>query len=107
VLLQWYFPFKYLRLYATLALFLFVFSMMYKKIDFKIVGLVAFVPMLLVIAWNHKEPSGGLAVLDRKSPILIYDFKIDQGKLTYFYRDADGTKTKSIPFLVPPPLFVA
>jgi Glycosyltransferase family 87 len=100
-LLQWYFPFNYLKLYATLAFFLFVFSMVYKKVDFKIVGLIAFVPVLLVIAWNHKEPSGGLAVLDRKSPTLIYDFKIDQGKLTYFYRDASGAKAKSIPVACP------
>ena len=96
-LLQLSFPFSYMKLYAMLLFFVFVFLLVYKKVDFRTVGLVAFVPMLLVIAWNHKEPSGGLAVLDRKSPTLIYDFRIADGRLTYFYRDVNGTNAKTIP----------
>lgn len=96
-LLELRFPFNYFKLYAMLLLFLYVLSLVYKRVDFKMVGLIAFVPMMLVIAWNHKEPSGGLALLDRQSPILIYDFRIADGKLNYFYRDANGTHTRAIP----------
>jgi hypothetical protein len=95
-LLQLPFPLNYLRLYAMLLLLLFVLTLVYKKIDFKVVGVVALVPMLLVIAWNHQEPSAGLALLDRQSPTLVYDFRIADGKLTYFYRDVNGPSSKTI-----------
>lgn len=91
------FPISYLRLLFLVLLFgLFLFELR-QKINWKIVAIFTFVPMALLLIFKKNETINSTALLV-KSPILIYDYKIENNQLTYFYWNENGENEASIPF---------
>jgi len=54
--------------------------------------------MFILLFPNKKNTQISSYFLDKKSPLLIYDYKIANNRLTYFYWDQKGKNAKSIPF---------
>jgi hypothetical protein len=92
------FPFSYPRLLALLLLFALILFVVYGRIRFRNAALVALVPMVLVLLFADKAAAKSDAVLGKNSPILIYDYTLEDNRLTYFYWNEKGENQASIPF---------
>lgn len=91
------FPISYLRLLFLMLFFgLFLFELR-EKINWKIVGVFCFFPMVLCLIFKKNESVNSTALLE-KSPLLIYDYEIKHNQLTYFYWNEKGENKASIPF---------
>lgn len=91
------FPISYLRLlFLLLFLGLFLFHLR-QNIHWKMVGVCALVPMVLILIFKKNETINSTAVLE-KSPLLIYDYEVKNNQLTYFYWNEKGENKDSIPF---------
>ncbi|WP_162127066.1 glycosyltransferase family 87 protein [Flavobacterium phycosphaerae] len=90
------FPFSYLRLLGLLLFFGILISFFYKTIRWKMVALLAISSMILVLVFQKKDSENSVTLL-QKSPILIYDYKIENNLLTYYFWDENGREKKSIP----------
>lgn len=95
--IQGSFPVSYLRLLFLMLLFgLFLFEYR-QNINWKMVAIFTFVPMVFLLIFNKPETIHSTAVLE-KSPLLIYDYEIKNNQLTYFYWNQNGENKASIPF---------
>ncbi|HMI07937.1 MAG TPA: glycosyltransferase family 87 protein [Flavobacterium sp.] len=92
------FPFSYIRLMALLLLFALFLSWMYQYIEFKVLALAVTVPLVLVLFFKKNESSPTENLLPKNAPILIYDYKIENNRLTYFYWNENGENVASVPF---------
>jgi hypothetical protein len=92
------FPFSYLRLMALLLLFTLVFLLVYQKVRFKNVAVIALVPLLLVLFLMKETPVTSDAILGKDAPILIYDYTISNNTLTYCYWDEKGENSASMSY---------
>ena len=91
------FPFSYLKLFALLLLFVLFLSWMYQYVEMKFVA-VAMVLSGIATVWFKKiEVTRGRNLLE-KSQMLVYDYRIENDSLTYFYWDENGENSKSIAF---------
>ena len=61
------------------------------------VGVCGLVPMVLILIFKKNETINSTALL-QKSPLLIYDYQIENNQLTYFYWNEKGENKDSIPF---------
>lgn len=91
------FPFSYLRLFALILFFILFISLIYRKVNWKIITLGTIASCLFIALFKKSEIVNSTYFLDKKAPILIYDYKISNSRLTYFYWNEEGEKTKSIP----------
>lgn len=92
------FPFSYFRLFFLLLFFGIVVSIVFKKIQWGVVLVVASISVVSIVFINKNETLKTDYLLDKNAPILIYDYKIENQKLTYFYWKENGENSKSIPF---------
>ena len=91
------FPISYLRLLFLVLFFgLFLFELR-QNINWKMVGVCGLVPMVLILIFKKNETINSTALL-QKSPLLIYDYQIENNQLTYFYWNEKGENKDSIPF---------
>lgn len=92
------FPFSYLRLFFFIALIaLFFFTTDYKFIKNKIIVLA---PIFAVISFLFfkEEKQNSHSILNIKSPILIYDFKLKNNTIHYSYWNLNGENKEAIPY---------
>ena len=66
--------------------------------QWKVVIVVTLISVVSIIFINENETLKTDYLLDKNAPILIYDYKIENQKLTYFYWKENGENSKSIPF---------
>ena len=85
------FPFSYLRLLFLLLLFSLFLIPFWKEINWKIVTLFSFIPMILVLIFK-KNDSVNSSILLKDGPILIYNYKIENNNLTGFFKDEKGER---------------
>lgn len=93
-----HFPFSYWRLFASIAfmvLFVIFFFRKSAMLQALVLGCAAF---FIGTFFNAAKPQNGNLLLDAQSPILLYDYKIENNKLTYFYWNEKGKNKASIPF---------
>jgi len=91
------FPLSYLRLLLFVILFALFLIQIWPKINWKTVIGFSFIPMILILIFKKNETENGTILLN-ESPILIYDYKIENNQLTYFYWNEKGENQASIPF---------
>ncbi len=89
------FPLSYLRLFALIAFFALLLTLVYKSVDWKMVSSIGLASIFAVWFFG-KEPAHPEYVL-KKSPLLVYDYKIENNRLTYCYWDQKGEHSKSVP----------
>jgi hypothetical protein len=95
VFMLWPFPFSYLRLVALLLFFGLLSSMVRNDINWKKIAAATLIPMVAILLL-HKDERKTSAYFLGKSPLLIYDYKIADGRLTYFYWNQNGENTGSV-----------
>lgn len=89
------FPFSYWRLFALLAVFSLLLTMFYQNINLKMVSFVALASLGLALYFGVSKTANSSYFLD-KSPLLIYDYSIDNNRLTYNYWNQNGENNTSI-----------
>jgi len=92
------FPFSYLRLFALALFFILFLSLIYRKINWKIITLSTVISCLLIALFKKLEIENSTYFLHQKTPILVYDYKINNNQLTYFYWNENGQNAKLISF---------
>lgn len=91
------FPFSYLRLFLLIAFSaFFIVSMFQKSVLLKamLLGCITFFIGTFSIS---SLPKKGENILTAESPILIYDYTIEDNRLIYFYWNEKGENSASIP----------
>lgn len=92
------FPLSYLRLFLLLVFFIgFAFFECKKSIAIKafLVGCLVF---FIGTFFENREVNQDQFYEVPNNPILIYDFRVKNNQLTYFYWDEKGKNSSSIPF---------
>lgn len=92
------FPFSYLRLLALMLLFIGFVLQFYKAINWRIVVPISVFPILALLVLKEPKPMNSEPFSNEIFPILVYDYKISDNDLTYFYWNENGENSKSIPF---------
>ncbi|HLA56167.1 MAG TPA: glycosyltransferase family 87 protein [Flavobacterium sp.] len=92
------FPMSYSRLFVLIAFFMIFLSVVYQMVNWKMVSLAAVVALLVVVIFKTDKHIVSAYALTKDSPLLIYDYKIENNKLTYFYWNQNGENVQSIPF---------
>jgi len=90
------FPFSYLRLYGFLLFFGILVFQFKKQIRWKVLLFCTIIPLVVVPLFKKSEVQNSTGLLDKNTPILIYDFTIKKDKLTYFYWNENGVNSKAI-----------
>ena len=90
------FPFSYLRLFALTMLFIAFIVQIHKSVNWKIVIPVSILPLILVLL-NEPKIINSELFSKENFPILVYDYKISNNQLTYFYWNENGENKDSIP----------
>jgi len=98
IFLSYSFPFNYLRLMALVLLFALFLAWMYHYIEFKILGLAVTIPFILTLIFKKYESTLSKSLLAKDAPILIYDYTIENNRLTYSYWNENGANSASVPF---------
>ncbi|MEO5776425.1 MAG: glycosyltransferase family 87 protein [Flavobacterium sp.] len=91
------FPISYLRLLFLILLFGFFLFEFKQNINWKFASVITVIPIVLLLVFKKNEAINSTAVLE-KSPLLIYDYKIENNQLSYFYWNEKGENKDSIPF---------
>lgn len=94
------FPFSYIRLFILITLFMVFINLYYKKINWKIVTFISIIPILLLPVFKKSKTINSYYFLDKNAPILIFDYKIGNNNLSYFYWNEKGENSRSIPIKV-------
>lgn len=89
------FPFSYLRLFFLITLFIAFVVQMNKTINWKIVIPISVVPLILLLIIKPEKISSE-NFSKKEYPILVYDYKILNNQLTYFYWNENGENSSSI-----------
>ncbi|WP_084625890.1 glycosyltransferase family 87 protein [Flavobacterium soli] len=93
------FPFSYVRLFFLIAFFILFMIYFYKKSTFiKAFSMGCFV-FFMGTFFKQNISKTSTSFLTEESPILIYDYKITNNQLTYFYWNEKGENTNSVPLL--------
>jgi len=91
------FPISYLRLFILIAFFSLLVLTIWRLVNWKIVAVCALVGFALMLTTkNPQNPSD--FVLAKKSPLLVYNYDIEDQNLTYSYWDGNGDHKVSAPF---------
>jgi hypothetical protein len=88
--LNWPFPFSYPRLFLLFSLFVAMLWVSCENVNWKIVGSISILPLLLAVFITKKQPDTSVTVLIGNTPILIHDYIVDRKGLTYYYWDENG-----------------
>lgn len=91
-----HFPFSYLRLFLLLLLFFSFLSVFRNSIQWKVILPSVILPLLFVFLFKKQEHVQSQPLFSEKQPILIYDYKIANNKLIYFYWDENGANEKNM-----------
>jgi hypothetical protein len=91
------FPFSYGRLFFLLALMFVFVALLSKPMRWKIITPIAVLSTVLAFFLTAKH-STSPRHLFLNAPILIYDYKLQNNKLTYFYWDEKGENSHSTVF---------
>lgn len=92
------FPLSYLRLFALLIFFMLLLSLLYKAVNWRMVSLISIVTLISILFLKQKEPIQSVYLLQKDSPLLVYDYIIAHNKLTYFYWNEKGENRGTISF---------
>ncbi|WP_310380921.1 glycosyltransferase family 87 protein [Flavobacterium sp.] len=90
------FPFSYLRLLFLLLFFGLFISLIYHKINWKTISLCIICALLFVMINGKNEINNSNYLNTKNPPILIYDYKIENNNLTYFYWNEKGENKKKM-----------
>lgn len=93
------FPFSYLRLLFLILFFIFILSQHLKTISWKWVSVVTIIPCVIFAFLTKEETITSKSFLPKEIPILLYDYTISNGQLTYFYWDEKGENKQSLKLL--------
>jgi hypothetical protein len=96
--LSYSFPFNYWRFLGLIAFFVIFVLLLYRNINWKIIGSICVVGLLVMLIFTQKKASSASYVLPSNTPILIYDYHIENNKLTYFYWNEKGENADTITF---------
>ena len=88
------FPFTYLRLFLLVVLFLAFIFQINKTINYKIVVLLTVLLVVILMVFKEPKANKSESFSNYALPILVYDYKIINNKLTYFYWDEKGENEK-------------
>jgi hypothetical protein len=92
------FPFNYWRLFGLLAFFILFMSLIWKQVSWKIVTAVSGVALLFASATHKLAPNPDYFLKD--SPLLIYDYHIENNQIIYDYWDQKGKHHQSVPVAI-------
>lgn len=92
------FPFSYLRLLFLMLFFIFILSQHLKTISWKWVSVITIIPCVIFAFLTKEETITSKSFLPKEIPILLYDYTILNGQLTYFYWDEKGANQQSLRF---------
>jgi hypothetical protein len=90
------FEISYLRLFALLVLFAVFLSLIWKMVNWKIVSLASIASILVLLIFTKNEPSPSAYFLNKSAPLLIYDYKTENNRLTYFFWNQKGENSQSL-----------
>ncbi|WP_130733484.1 glycosyltransferase family 87 protein [Flavobacterium sp. J27] len=94
------FPFSFLRLFLLVAFSLLFLIYFFKKSTLVKSFAVSFFILLIGSFFKQETLEKNKPLLAEKTPILIYDYTVNDNQLTYFYWNEKGENKKSIPFKV-------
>jgi hypothetical protein len=98
VFLKYPYPLSYLRLFALMLLLILLLFHFHKYINYKITGILVLISAVLGFNFANVAASNSKYFLEKGSPILIYDFRLKEQQLTYYYWNGNGANKKSIPY---------
>lgn len=91
------FPFSYFKLFVFLMIFaLFIFQIS-KSFQWKLLLPIVIIPIVFQF-FDANEKNKSTYFLENKSPILIYNYTIENQQLTYYYWNENGENIKTMPF---------
>jgi len=90
------FPFSYIRLIFFGLLFLVFILVFYKKVEWQNVAKVSVIVIILTLLFQSNPTEKSAYLLDKDSPILIYDYQINGEELTYYYWNEKGKNHHSV-----------
>lgn len=90
------FPFSYIRLIFFGLLFLVFILVFYKKVEWQNVAKVSVIAIILMLLFQSNHSGKSAYLLDKDSPILIYDYQINGEELTYYYWNEKGKNHHSV-----------
>ena len=91
------FPFSYLRLFGFLILFLMIIFLYSKIINWNKALVISLFSTLVIFFTKPQKTISSLATKESQ-PILVYDYKLENSQLTYFYWNERGENSKKIFF---------
>ncbi len=94
--LDFKFPFSYLRLFLLITMMTLYFYNYIKKYALKI-GLISLIGSLLVITFSTKKIDNSELLLE-DSPILIYNYNLNNSGLEYVFWSQNGEMKKTTPY---------
>ena len=92
------FPISYLRLFFLIAFFIFFVISIFKKSRLVKAILIGCLVFGIGTFFKHEKPQNSKSFLVKEVPLLIYNYKIENNQLTYFYWNQNGENKTSIPF---------
>lgn len=91
------FPISFLRLFALVGFFGLFLTLVFRAVNWKMVSAASLLAMALLFVFRKETPPQSAYFLDGDAPLLIYDYKVADGRLTYFYWNQNGKNEASIP----------
>ncbi|HNP31658.1 MAG TPA: glycosyltransferase family 87 protein [Flavobacterium sp.] len=92
------FPISYLRLFFLIAFFIFFVACFFQKSSLLKAVFIGFIVFGIGTFFAEQKPQNSTSLFITESPLLIYDYKIENNQLTYFYWNEKGENEASIPF---------
>ncbi|VXC18695.1 conserved membrane hypothetical protein [Flavobacterium sp. 9AF] len=90
------FPFSFLRLFLLVIFSLLFLISLFKKSTLVKSFAVSFFILLIGIFFKQEALEKSKPLLTEKTPILIYDYTVNDNQLTYFYWNEKGENKKSV-----------
>jgi hypothetical protein len=83
------FPISYLRLLLLLAFFIMFLMRLKQEINWKVITVISFVPLVFVLIFRKPEANPSNIYLE-KTPILMHDLEVYKKGLRSYYWDSAG-----------------
>ena len=98
IFINYSFPFSYLRLLFLITFFILFISFFYQYINWKIISILFLLTIVTAALFKKNEIPTTDYLLNKNAPILIFDYKIENNSLTYFYWNIKGENEQIFPF---------
>jgi hypothetical protein len=92
------FPFSYIRLLVLIIFSVLFIASFFNTVQWERIGKISLITLIGVLFLNKNKAIPNNYFLETNAPILVYDYKISNQKLTYFYWNENGENSKSMPF---------